>query len=574
LRELLDAGLELDGVVLWLDDLDRYLSGDNWLDPGLLDQVVSAGAVVVATVRQNALESYRPTDKEHPPQWETVSRFARVELPRLFSSAERERVEVQIPDVAVRAAERYGLPEYLGGGPDAVDAFDAGETQCPVGAALVRAAVDWRRAGVVRLVRLADLTSALPIYLAERHDVAIDDASVKLGVEWATKKINETVRLLSPRYSHPAASDGAEATGMGGDSSDSLFEAFDYLVDVLVERVRSDDTTKRDKAVVPLAMWRLVAQVTTQAEQNDVRLAARSYVAGRSRVLADVSAWLAAEPTTPPQLLAIIGMPGSGKSAVIRQLAFLADPATRDLVPVDSRTPLLNLPAVDLITSARRTSGELMADICEAAGVPHDHARDERWRAGALLDTLAVRDRPLTVLIDAVDEAADPHETARLLADLVLRARGMPLRVLISTRVNQDVLPVLHDSQVIDLDDPQYADRDALVAFARLQLMTAPEPPSTNAEVVDRLAEEIAHRSEGSFLMAKLLCDALAAGTLDPADLISQEGTLPTDIDEIVRRLMASFGAASLMLSHCLLLLRSAQHWGCLRMTGSRRRRG
>jgi hypothetical protein len=48
LRDLVvDAGLKLTGVVVWLDDLERFLRGDNALDVGLLERLVSAGAVVV-----------------------------------------------------------------------------------------------------------------------------------------------------------------------------------------------------------------------------------------------------------------------------------------------------------------------------------------------------------------------------------------------------------------------------------------------------------------------------------------------------------------------------------------------
>jgi hypothetical protein len=546
LREFMDEGFQLDGAVVWLDDLDRYLSSDNWLDPGLLDRVVSAGAVVIATIRRHALELYRPTDKEHPPQWEAISRFSRVELLRRLSSDEQGRVEASIPDKVVRAAvERYGLAEYLGAGPEAVDTFDSGETEHPVGAALVRAAVDWRRAGVVRLVSLANLTAALPIYLAERHDVAIDEASIKLGMEWATVKINETVRLLSPRYSHSVPSRGAEATAPGGDGSDGLFEAFDYLVDVLTDRARSGDKTEREKATVPLEMWRLLAQVTTRAEQGGVQLAARSSFTGRSRVLADVSAWLAAPPTTPPQSLVITGAAGSGKTAVIRQLAFLADPAIRGLVPADSRTPLLNLPVVDLVITqlftTRPTGTELMADIYEAAGIPRVHAQNQRSSMEDLRRILAVRNQPFTVFVDAVDETADPFATAQMLANLVMYAEGLPLRLLISTRKYPDILPILHGAEVIDLDDPQYMDSGDLVTFVRLKLLSATKIPGVNPQNIDQLAENIACRSEGSFLIARIMCDELVSRMLVPADFSDPAKALP-GFDEIIRRKMAQLG--------------------------------
>lgn len=69
LRELVESGLDLVNAVVWLDDLERFLTGESWLDPGLLDTLVARGAVVVATIRRNALTVYRPRDEARPPQW-------------------------------------------------------------------------------------------------------------------------------------------------------------------------------------------------------------------------------------------------------------------------------------------------------------------------------------------------------------------------------------------------------------------------------------------------------------------------------------------------------------------------
>ena len=205
LRELLDDGLNIYDFVVWLDDLDRYLTGDSWLDPGMLDRITDAGARVIGTIRRSALDVYRPRDTARPAQWETLRRFTRIDIARKLSDEEGRRVDANISNLAVRAAiDRYGLAEYLGAGPDAVDRLNAGETDCPIGAALVRAAIDWRRAGLARLVSLHDLKAALPIYLTGRHDIVIDGTSFKEGMHWATDKINETVRLLIPYYPDPA----------------------------------------------------------------------------------------------------------------------------------------------------------------------------------------------------------------------------------------------------------------------------------------------------------------------------------------------------------------------------------
>ena len=173
-------------------------------------------------------------------------------------------MDASVADSTVRAAiHRYGLAEYLGAGPDAVDRFDGGETECPVGAALVRAAVDWRRAGLARLVKGGELRAALPIYLRDRPDVQVNEASVTVGLQWAMEKVNETVSLLMPNYS----ANGENADDGSQDEDRALFEVFDYLVDVLVERAASRDRVQRDKALIPIGMYRLVVETASRAER-------------------------------------------------------------------------------------------------------------------------------------------------------------------------------------------------------------------------------------------------------------------------------------------------------------------
>ena len=454
LRDLLDEGFNIDGVVVWLDDVDRYLTGESWLDPGLIDRITSAGARVVATIRRSALEVYRPRDTVHPAQWETLRRFTRIDLARKLSGDEGRRVDANISSLVVRAAiDRYGLGEYLGAGPDAVDRLDAGETNCPIGAALVRAAIDWRRAGLIRLVSFPELKATLPIYLAGRHDVVISDTSVEEGMGWATDKINETVRLLIPHYPDPATLDVS-----GKVTSDSrnepLFEAFDYLVDLMVKRAESNDSNERDRAAIPTEMWARVRRTATQAGRRDVALAADAYFVGRLHVLTEVVAWLTSPPTDAPELLAITGSPGSGKSAVTQRLALMANPATRELT-VDQLSPLPEVPTFDLVVNARNlTRTELASTIRQAASVPahgYDLASDRD-----VMHMLLQRDRAFILVVDAVDEAVQPEEIARLLIDL---ATGAPsqIRILIATR--RHLTRAFSFAQVIDLDTHGYEDR-------------------------------------------------------------------------------------------------------------------
>jgi hypothetical protein len=435
LRELVAHRLELANTIVWLDDLERFLTGENWLDPGLLDALVVGGAEIVATIRRNALEVYRPSDEARPPQWETVSRFTRIDLARQLSVKESQNVDANIADGAVREAiHHYGLAEYLGAGPEAVDRFDNGETECPVGAALVRAAIDWRRAGLARLVRPHDLRAALHIYLQERPDVSVDEDSVTAGLRWAMEKVNETVSLLVPNYS--ASGENVDTRHQSGDLP--LFEVFDYLVDVLVERAASSDRVQRDNALIPIDMYRLVVETTSRAERADVEMAARAHfkLIGLTEELAEVTSWLASPLGSSPPLGVLCGRGGMGKTAILRRLQELSEPRTRELIAGDPTQLLLNVPRFDDVLGASgRTGSELLAAICRAAGLQPLPGETDHACAMRLLGALHGRHQPMIIAIDGLDAATDPEQAMNMLLELCRTADALPLRILVSTRL-------------------------------------------------------------------------------------------------------------------------------------------
>ena len=208
------------GVVVWLDDLERFLGADG-LTVGVLHALTGGEAIVLGTIGAHAMDAYRPTDQLHLPEWEVLAAFTQINLERGLSQAELDRVRLEVTDPNVLAAvQRYGLAEYLGAGPEALDKFMKGAITQPVGYALVRGAADWRRTGLSHPIPKTILvTQAMAsIYLAQRPDIPQTEQALQQGLEWATAKINETVALLSPNLTDPA---------------NATFEAFDYVVDYL-----------------------------------------------------------------------------------------------------------------------------------------------------------------------------------------------------------------------------------------------------------------------------------------------------------------------------------------------------
>jgi hypothetical protein len=520
LRELVDNRLHLANTVVWLDDLERFLTGEKWLDPGLLSTLSASGAVLVATIRRNALEVYRPSNKGRPPQWDTVSRFERVDLARTLSNEEYRAVEVNVADSAVRLEiQRYGLAEYLGAGPEAVDRFDGGETECPVGAALVRAAIDWRRAGLARLVRRSDLNAALHIYLGDRPDVSVDNASVTDGLQWATEKVNETVSLLAPNFS--------AATGRNVDaelpSGEPLFEVFDYLVDVMDERKASEDRVQRDKALIPIDMYRLVIETASQAELADVKLATRaqSTFINRTEELAQLTAWLASPlPGSAPALGFLSGHAGVGKTAILQRLAQLADPRTHELIAGEPAQLMLNVPRLDIVQARGCTTAQLLAAMFLGRELPLPLLNALAQQALSVPEFAdAIRrhlsHQPLIIAVDGLDEAASPNEAVAMLLDLCAGLVDVPLRILATTRQRPPQIP-----GIVKIFEVSMGSRENLVELARNRIVAAED--SVSADLADEVAQVVADFADGSFLVGSIVSTMVASGSLpqDPATLI------------------------------------------------------
>ena len=273
-----------------------------------------------------------------------------------------------------------------GAGPAASGKFNDGETECPIGHALVRAAVDWRRAGLARLIPFDVLVQALPIYLEDRDDVPRDADAIEAGLAWAKDKIDETVALLL-EHNRPQLTNAR------------MFEAFDYLVD------EADEF----ETPVPLAMWQLVR---SQANRNELRDIARAAFTGRSEVMAELLAWVGQTERGAGRLLVLTGGPGVGKSAVLGRLVALSDPALRhgesDEITSGFGVPMGSIEVVS-VNARGRTANEILAAIVTRAGLdqPRDVMPYER-RLQEFLRAVYRDNRVLTLVVDALDEAIKP----------------------------------------------------------------------------------------------------------------------------------------------------------------------
>jgi hypothetical protein len=299
---------------------------------------------------------------------------------------------------------------------------------------------------------------------------------------------------------------------------------------------------ERDKALIPLDVYRLVAGAASRAERPAVEMAARaqSEFVGRTEELAELAYWLASPPSSSPPLAVLHGYGGVGKTTMVRRLQELGDAKTRELVAGDPAHLRLNVPSFDAVLAARgRTAAELLAAMSQAAGAEPLPGEPVGVRTARFRDALHSRDRPLMVAIDGLDEAIDPEQCMHMLLDLYGPDASLPLRILAATR--QDPQHMHGVGRVFELGP---GTREDLLTFARQRLAGQGENGSTE---LDETAGVIADFAEGSFLAASIISREIASGSLpsDPArlrqTLVGQ--TRPTYSQRITKQLLDSLGA-------------------------------
>jgi tetratricopeptide (TPR) repeat protein len=199
--------------VIWLDDLDRYLSGDD-LTAGLVMRLAERNAVV-ATLRAREWDRFQPTDWLRPPEWDVLSVFEKVTLDRDRDRPNEEDLMRAVPDVEIRdRINRVGIGEYVGAAQHIADQLSLGAQSHPLGFALVRGAVDWQQTGLTRPVPARLLPALAAAHLTPRQRTALmDDEKYADALAWATREINPTVALLEP--------------------GEGVFTVYDYALDQL-----------------------------------------------------------------------------------------------------------------------------------------------------------------------------------------------------------------------------------------------------------------------------------------------------------------------------------------------------
>ncbi|MEV6906059.1 hypothetical protein [Amycolatopsis sp. NPDC051071] len=275
LRELIETGHDFGEVVVWLDDLERFLSPDG-LDLALLQRLCrpkDSAVLVIATIRDEELArfNYATTAGRDDSLGigtdllRTVQGSRRKHLLRRLTEQERSFTANQAKEddrVARALKAQEGFGEHLAAGVAMLEYWTVGDGPLfHSGQAIISAAVDCRRAGFHDPVPQQVLARLQPEYVDPGWLNRADLASCEDAVTWACRPVLQASSCLQPR-------------------GEGRYIASDYLVD----RAEAGDSPLGSGPVSD-RVWQALQLIATPRQAMNIGI--RAYLSGRSDVAED-----------------------------------------------------------------------------------------------------------------------------------------------------------------------------------------------------------------------------------------------------------------------------------------------
>lgn len=253
---------------------------------------------------------------------------------------------------------------------------------------------------------------------------------------------------------------------------------------------------------------------------------AAQWFVGRTAAISNIVRWLAQ--VTAVSHKVVTGGPGSGKTALLGLLATMSDPDRRMSTPADLQTHFSDSTArIDLaIYAGNQTVEDIIFGVSQIAD-------GEARTISDLLNEIHRLSRPVTVLIDALDESLDPHTViSSVLQPIVERGRGK-VRLLVGSRphlVTRLLGKRPDEWDLLDLDSDLYFDSYAMESNVRRTLLAVESPEAVYEQcgiynvappdALTAIVKAIARAAGRSFLVGQIIAgtEAAAKSLPDPHD--------------------------------------------------------
>ncbi|MET9832367.1 ATP-binding protein [Streptomyces sp. NPDC006385] len=261
------------------------------------------------------------------------------------------------------------------------------------------------------------------------------------------------------------------------------------------------------------------------------------HIGGRTNVLRALAAWRMGWPGA-PRVVALTGNSGSGRSRLLTGFLMLCDAESRKQLDLDRLDPSCvppELPAPAATNARGLTAQQFLWALA-------DHYELAVARSEDIYAELAAIGEPMSLVVLDVDQAGPVRHTDE--PSRLVRHVLKPLAALESVRLVAELPRHLVTElaeglpagavQIIDLDEPQWADPEGLVRHAEAALRPAfagaDSPFTVDSEIRHALAAAIGRRAGTSPLVVQLAVQSIliAPEGVDPTD----EGRLPTSVGE------------------------------------------
>jgi hypothetical protein len=261
------------------------------------------------------------------------------------------------------------------------------------------------------------------------------------------------------------------------------------------------------------------------------------HIGGRTNALRALATWRTARPGV-PRVVALTGNSGSGRSRLLTGFLMLCDPESRKQLDLDRLDPYSvppELPAPAAANARGLTAAQFLWALADHYELSANHTEDIYAELAAIADPVSL------VVLDA-EQAGPVRHTYE--PSVLVRQVLKPLAALDSVRLVAELprhlvtelaegLPA-GTVQVIDLDEPQWADPEGLVRHAEVALspqFAGVELPFTDDPGARRtLSTAIGRRAGTNALVVQLAVQSIltAPEGFDAAD----ESQLPTSVGE------------------------------------------
>jgi hypothetical protein len=231
-------------MVVWLDEIQRYLDGEQGLTGAAVRALLNAPdpVVIIATLWPDRYAAYAAVPMPggadpHAREREVLDLAAVIGIEPEFSPAEQARARAAAArdprlQTALESAG-YGMTQTLAAAPQLVARWKDAKTADPYAWALLTAALDVARLGARAPLSIKFLRAAAPGYCTRQQQAEAPDDWFERALGYATSKLHGTAAALSPTGS-----------GMGQVAG---YSAADYLIQYASQ--------ERHAARVPVSMW-------------------------------------------------------------------------------------------------------------------------------------------------------------------------------------------------------------------------------------------------------------------------------------------------------------------------------